>query len=236
MVSIALLLLIIALALLVIRAATVALTLTGISEDIARFQVRSALTGVGYSTDESNIVLRYPIRRRIISFLMVIGSAGIISAMATLVVSFARTEPVSRWLQFGLLIAGIAALALLARSRWLERYFNGVVEKFLVRRTNFHPQQILRLVELPENYEIAELRPEPDSELVGRTLQKLDIERGEFRVLGIERDDGSFIGIPKAKSPILSGDRLLVYGQRNILDGLVDRFRSPLQDGTDLQG
>ena len=227
MAAIALLLLIITLALLVIQAATVALKLTGIAEEMARFQVLSALTGVGYTTDEASLVLRYPVRRRIISALMVIGSAGIISAMATLVVSFAQAQPVSRWLQFGLLIAGVAALALVARNKLLERQFNGIIERFLVRRTDFQTQQILRLVVLPDNHEIAEFRPDPDNELVGRTLRELNIDKREIRVLAIERDDGSFIEAPEANSPILCGDRLLVYGRRRVLDGLIDRSPGP---------
>ena len=38
---------------LVIRTGAVALRLTGMSEDAARFQARSALTGTGFTTSES---------------------------------------------------------------------------------------------------------------------------------------------------------------------------------------
>jgi hypothetical protein len=58
-------LLIIALPILVTRIAAVALVHTGLSRDAARFQARSALTGVGYTTTEAERVTCHPVRRRV---------------------------------------------------------------------------------------------------------------------------------------------------------------------------
>ena len=70
------LLVVILLALLVMRIATVVLTLTGLSSESARFQVRSALTGVGFTTREAESVVNHPVRRRVVMMLMLIGSAA----------------------------------------------------------------------------------------------------------------------------------------------------------------
>lgn len=70
------------LSLLVNRIATVMLTHTGLSRDSARFQSSSALTGVGFTTRESQAVVDHPVRRRILMALMLIGNSGIITVMA----------------------------------------------------------------------------------------------------------------------------------------------------------
>ena len=63
-----------ALALVITRVATVALTLTGLSKESARFQARSAYTGVGFTTTEAESVVGHPVRRRIVMILMLLAS------------------------------------------------------------------------------------------------------------------------------------------------------------------
>jgi hypothetical protein len=53
----------IGLSLLVTRIASVALTMTGVSRDLAKFQARSAFTGVGFTTNEAEKVVARPVRR-----------------------------------------------------------------------------------------------------------------------------------------------------------------------------
>jgi hypothetical protein len=56
----------ISLSLLVTRIATEALALTGLSRTSASFQARSAFTGSGFTTQESEAVVQHPVRRRIV--------------------------------------------------------------------------------------------------------------------------------------------------------------------------
>lgn len=83
-VAIATLLIIVSLSLAVNRIATVALMFTGLSKDAARFQSRSAFTGAGFTTSESELIVQHPVRRRIIMVLMFLGNAGLITVIATL--------------------------------------------------------------------------------------------------------------------------------------------------------
>ncbi len=48
----------------VIRVASVALRLTGLTENTARFQALSAFTGTGFTTTEAEALVNYPVRRR----------------------------------------------------------------------------------------------------------------------------------------------------------------------------
>ncbi|HEU5044028.1 MAG TPA: hypothetical protein VFT75_07830, partial [Nocardioidaceae bacterium] len=59
---------------LILRVGTVALTLTGVSRDVARFQVRSAFFGAGYTTTEAEAIMNHPLRRRIVQLLIVWGA------------------------------------------------------------------------------------------------------------------------------------------------------------------
>ena len=76
----------------VIRVAAVALRLTGLDDSSARFQALSAFTGTGFTTIESEAIVNYPVRRKVVSLLMIVGNLGLVSVFATLVVSLVQTE------------------------------------------------------------------------------------------------------------------------------------------------
>jgi len=71
------------LTLLVNRIATTALMFTGLSHEMARFQARSALCTVGYTTSESEDIVTHPVRRRIIGALMLMGNMGFVTMIAS---------------------------------------------------------------------------------------------------------------------------------------------------------
>src|ERR687886_1043647 len=74
--------------LLIARVGAVALTLTGMSREASRFQARSAFFGVGFTTAEAESVVGHPVRRRIIGWLILLGNAGVVSVLGTLIISF----------------------------------------------------------------------------------------------------------------------------------------------------
>ncbi len=110
------------LSLLVTRVASIALMLTGLSESVARFQARSALTGCGFTTDESNQLVRHPVRRKIVSFLMLLGSAGFVTAISSLLLTFTSDSGPAQWRKFGILVLGLFFIWALAH-RFLRRLF-----------------------------------------------------------------------------------------------------------------
>src|SRR4051794_16443066 len=82
------LLFVVSLSLLVTRLATAALMLTGVSHQLARLQALSALTGVGFTTAESERIVEHPVRRRVLILMMLVGNAGFVTEASTLVLSF----------------------------------------------------------------------------------------------------------------------------------------------------
>lgn len=92
MVAIFTLLIVVSISMMLGRIATVALTFTGLAKDTSRFQARSAFTGAGFTTSESELIVQHPVRRRIIMTLMFLGNAGLVTVIATLMSGFVGIE------------------------------------------------------------------------------------------------------------------------------------------------
>ena len=136
MIAIILLVMTLTLSLTITRIGTLALVLTGISEESAYFQARSAYYGVGFTTAESEIVVNHPVRRRIITLLMLLGHLGIATIMATVLGSFLSTNTAIQWgRNLGMLLVGMTALWMAARSPWLYRIMSRLVTAALRRWT-----------------------------------------------------------------------------------------------------
>lgn len=226
MIEVISLLIVLVMSLIITRVATVALTLTGLTRQTAQFQARSALTGAGFTTDESERVVSHPVRRRIILWLMLIGNTGLVLAASLLVVLFADGdgEPVlSQWQQITLLAVGIVLLVLVAKSDRVERMTAAVIERILSRYTDVGRRDYVGLLRLSGDYQVAELNVEEHDWLAGRTLEQLALSREGVLVLGIVRDSGNYIGAPRAETKVNPGDTLLLYGRDEILTDLDER-------------
>lgn len=71
--------------LIIIEVITVLFKLTGLSEEKARFQVISLLTGSGFTTKEAELITQHPSRRKLAQILMVIGYVGFLTGISFLV-------------------------------------------------------------------------------------------------------------------------------------------------------
>jgi TrkA family protein len=236
-IGVASLLLVLALASLITRIATVALRATGLSEDVARFQARSAFWGVGFTTAESEHLVNHPVRRRILLLLMLLSSAGVVTTVASLMLSFAGTsgvrQPVLRAL---VLAAGIVGLWLVFSSTWVDRRISRVIEWGLARWTDLDARDYARLLDITGDYAIAEIRIDSDDWLAGRPLADLHLPDEGVVVLGIYHlgnrppCDGGYEGAPRGDARIHTGDRVVLYGTSEVLVELRDRTSGPEGD------
>lgn len=109
------------------RIATVALVHTGLFREIARFQSRSAFTGVGFTTEESEKVVNHPLRRKILMLLMFSGNVWFVSTISTLVSGFMDKGDHGAFLwiyRLGIPATGVVLLWPLAISHWVDRWFS----------------------------------------------------------------------------------------------------------------
>lgn len=228
MVAIFTLIVVLICSLIIVRVSTVALMLTGLSRDLARFQARSAYTGSGFTTGESEQVVSHPVRRRIIMFLMLLGNAGIVTAIATLVISFTQVRESVSWFEgiggrMALLIAGLLLLFLVARSSHIDRWMSKVISIALKRWTTLDARDYANLLHLSGDYAVSELQVQKDDWLAGKTLMELRLNHEGVLVLGVSRRDGKYIGAPRGHTCVEVGDTLLIYGRGKTLADLDQR-------------
>ena len=198
--------------------------LTGLSRDASRFQSRSALTGVGFTTSEAEMVVNHPIRRRIAMILMLLGSAGLVTAIATLILAFANAQREQTLERLGLLIVVLGALVLISRSRFVDRWLNRVIGFGLSRWTDLTEKGLARLLHLGGVYGIAEVAVDDHDWIAGRTLEDLDLRSEGVAVLALVCSNGTYIGAPVFEMKTRPGDTLVLYGPSHRLDDL-DRRR-----------
>ena len=224
MISIISLLVVLTLSILVTRIATVALTHTGLSRQSAKFQARSAFTGVGFTTNESEKVVNHPIRRRILLLLMLLGNAGVVTAVSSLILSFANLDESGAMLwRVVLLLSGLVALWSFAASQWVDRHLSNLVSKTLKRYTNLRVQDFAKLLHLAGDYQITELQVQSGDWLADRSLGELGLRQEGIVVLGVTRKSGRFLGVPDGDTNIKADDVLILYGRAEGIRDLDER-------------
>ncbi|MEZ5238490.1 MAG: TrkA C-terminal domain-containing protein [Microthrixaceae bacterium] len=223
MIAVFSLLIIVLVGLIITRIATAALVSTGLSRESARFQARSAFTGAGFTTSESEGVVGHLVRRRVVMTLMLLGNAGIATVVAGLLLGLGGAQQTSGLaLRIGILAAGLTAIFLLSRSRWVDQRLRG----FIAGPASHHRHRGSRL------------RPDPARggrvrhRRAARGERGLDVRadpraappaRRGVVVLGIERRD-RYLGTPSSETLLEAGDTLVVYGRRDVIRDL-DRRR-----------
>jgi K+/H+ antiporter YhaU regulatory subunit KhtT len=229
MVALISVLVIVLLSLLITRVATVALAQTGMSRESARFQARSALSGVGFTTSEAESVVNHPVRRRIVQALMVVGSAGVVTAAASLILSFGGTHNDARAQRGAILVGGLAILWILSRSEWFDRHLSRLVARVL-RWRGYDVRDFGRLLHLQGDWAVSELVVEPEDWLAGQTLGELKLRDEGVAVLGIQRGGGQYVGVPRGDAVIEAGDTLILYSTEDRLEELDARSRGRAGD------
>lgn len=211
--------------LIVTRVATVALTMTGMSLQHARFQARSAFTGTGFTTSEAEAVVNHPARRRIVMVLMLVSGAGAVSVLGALVLSFAGVDSTMGGLQRAVVIVlALAGLLWLARSGPVDRNLRRVIERLLRRYTDFDVRDYAALLHLRGRWRVVQLPVRDEDWVTSRPLGQLRLPEEGVAVLGVERDDDTWIGAPAEDLHLQAGDVVVLYGREAMLDDIAARL------------
>ena len=231
MVAIISLLVIISLSILITRIAATALIQTGLSKDAARFQARSAFTGTGFTTNESEHVVNHPVRRKILMILIFLGSAGVISTISSLILSFMSLERIGYIsVEIVVLVVGLIALWLLVQSKWIDRKLSYLINRALNRYTSLDVRDYYSLLHLSDNYRVSEIKVEQQDWLADKTLNDLQLHDEGILVLGIKRSNGEYIGAPRGETKIYNDDTVTLYGRAELLESLDNRQKGQSGD------
>ncbi len=219
--------------LIVTRIAALALMFTGLSREAARFQARSAFSGVGFTTSEAENIVNHPVRRRIVMLLMLLGNIGVATVIATVMISFSSSADASfgyRLMMLAMLTLGLVSLWICFSSRWVERQMNKVIAWALKRFTDLEVRDYVALLQLADGYAVSEMVIDAQHWLAGGVLKQLRLADEGILVLGIHRPQDGYRGIPRANDQILSGDTLILYGNLEKIRELDKRRSGPVGD------
>jgi hypothetical protein len=199
-----------------VRAASIALMMTGLEKHKARFQALSAFSGTGFTTKEAEVIVNHPVRRKITRWLMIMGNAGIVTVIVTATSSFTTSAGYQLPLNILLLIVGIFFIYKLATSRGFGRKWEHYIEKKLIKSPGFEESATEDLLHFMEGYGLVKKIVTDESSMIGKSIAKLQLNKMGILVLGIEREK-SWIPAPKAGEILKDYDRLIVYGPLDAL-------------------
>jgi K+/H+ antiporter YhaU regulatory subunit KhtT len=212
------LIIILLMSIIITRVASIALTHTGLSRESSRFQARSAFTGVGFTTSESEKVVNHPVRRRILQLLMILGNAGIVTGIASLIIGFSGLDGNNEgWINITILVASVVILWKLANSKWVDRQMSKVINKILNKYSRLEVIDYASLLHLSGEFSISEIPIDMDHWLCDTELQNTRLRDEGLNVIALTRKDGSFIGNPRGRTVIKEGDSMIVYGRAEAL-------------------
>jgi hypothetical protein len=194
---------------------SIALEATGMERSRARFQAMSALTGTGFTTREAENIVGHPRRRLIISWMMFLGSVGIILFLLILlviiVIGIKPAKPTSPYI---LVLSALPAIALMVL------YWLGVLDKLATKIVNwlkrteyFKPElSTTEIIYQAGDYSLARMTIGKAAPEVGSKISNTSLAKSNFRVVVIERGD-KVIFYPEAKEVVQAGDHLVYYGR-----------------------
>ena len=215
-VSISLFILIVLLYWVISELFTILFRFTGLPDEKARFQVLSLLTGCGFTTRESEIILSTRRRRALARRIMLFGyvfNITIVSALINLFVSLNRGQMEHYILVLLVPLTVVAVLLILTRlpaargriNRWLEN----LAEKFLIKGSS-NSVMILDYIG-QDTIALVSLKEVPE-EMDGKTLSEIGL-RAKENILVMLLERGSSKAVPAGPdTSFLPGDKLTVFG------------------------
>ncbi|AKL94709.1 K+ transport system [Clostridium aceticum] len=196
----------------IVEILSIALKVTGLDIEKARFQVVSIITHTGFTTRESELITQHPIRRKIAMGLMLISYVGAAILISIIVNAFRTQQAFLYFLLYSAL--GLLIIRFLVRRKYLVNKFESFLEKFLRHRmkVNSKYRSVEEVLRLNDEYGVVDFVIEEGHSLVGTSLVTAKLKENHIQVLNIDR--GSYIiHFPKSDFIFAIGDKVLVYGE-----------------------
>ncbi len=210
------------------EAFTVMFRLTGMNTEKARFQVISMLTNSGFTTNESELILKDPLRRKLALLTMLFGyafTATVVSIAINVILRLNESKDFDI-LRFILpfLFWGCGFL-LLIRTRWMRRQFDKMIESLGNRmiHSGKNKNSVIILDYIGE-FVLAEVQvnrlPEP---LQDKTISQASLkERYALSVLMVKRP-GIFVSNVSGAVSVRPRDRLILFGPPSSIRSLFQK-------------
>ena len=198
----------------IVRVASVILRHTGLPDHVARLQSISAMSGAGFTTTESELIVNHPIRRRVITWLMIIGNLGIASVGATVIVTFVGKDGDAGRIAVQaltmLLVVGLTVFVV--NNGALDRWTCALIAKLVAPTMGDDDAEGFDRLFLWENGQIL-ARHAYVGEIPVRVSELLAGREAEpITILGIDTRSGNLMGDEMHDAIIHTGAEFLTFG------------------------
>jgi len=227
--NLALFLIVLVVAFVVVRIGAIAFQLTGLEWSTAKFQAISCFTSTGFTTKEAENITGHPQRRRIASTLMVLGHAGLVMMIATLVNSLRAQEVVEQaflrpilhfdappllvqFIHLLIIIVGAYAIYKFFTNALIARKLTEMLRKRVIKRQTLKSISHEELLVATGGYGVATVRIRQDHPILGKPLSESGLRKEDINVLAIVRANETMPN-PRPDVKILSGDELICFGK-----------------------
>lgn len=201
--------------LVVIEIFVILFRLTGLKVEVSRFQVISMMTGTGFTTGESELILGHPIRRKLAAFLILFG------AFSLAVIISSISQFLSKGLRLTEILTGAGVVIIVFCTLKVKGF-----QELLSKLFNQELKHIVELADLPirdlflKNKEdtLLNLHLYTESKFAHSSLNQVITEHEslEFVVLFIERGD-VIIRKNIYDTTLHEGDQLLLFGRKAVI-------------------
>lgn len=181
---------------------------TGLDRKIARFQVISMLTGTGFTTGESELIIDHPVRRRLGAFLILFGAfslAVIISAISNLLTDNFYT------MEIAYIAGGLLVLLFVLRVPFLQRAMSKKMKSELKENYELADLPISDVLLMDDDDEVREIPINEDSRFADKTFDEIVDKEYDVMLLFIKRGEIN-IRNKAYDTKIEPGDKLVLYG------------------------
>lgn len=198
----------------VIEINTLLFTYTGLDKHIARFQVISMMTGTGFTTGESELIIDHPIRRKLGAFLILFGAfslAVIISAISNLLADEFYTKNIS------VVGAALIMIIFILKTPYVKKHLAGKLEHEMEEHYDFRDLPIRDALLTDKGDHILDYFIDSSSDYIGEELRDIIEEEEDILVLYIQRGD---LKIRKERlvTELQEGDHIILYGDEKAIE------------------
>ncbi|ANE46063.1 hypothetical protein SY83_06940 [Paenibacillus swuensis] len=207
-----------AIILLVVEIAVVFMRMTGLNRDISRFQVISMLTATGFTTKESEMILRHPFRRRVAMFLILFGVFSLAVLISTLSALLSEQFGVK---QAAWIAGGLTVILLTSKVPAIQDRLTRLVHVQLIEHYDLHEIAVKEALFLDKNDWFIEVPIPPDSRWIEKRWTEITDEETDIQLLFIKRGESNIRAV-RLHTKLEEGDVLIVYGNRLKITGNFD--------------
>lgn len=193
----------------------------GMPEEKARFQVTSLLTGTGFTTRESEMIISTKSRRRLARITMLFGyvfNISVVSAFINVFLSLKQSQLGSFALGLFIPLAVLVLLIGILRIRSVKAKTNHLIEKLAGRLMRSESENTVMLIDHIGKGSIAQvsLKSVPE-QLKGIPLYKTGLKENKNILIMLVEHNDLKVEAPAAKTVFAEGDKLTVFGDYKII-------------------